>query len=252
MKIRCLRWWLLISIFLVSQQAIAGGVDVFKTTQTAQQDGLTISCASSFEAPFDDLYVYESVWNWAIFGGYWSLVPVKVGEKYTGEFRYAGMDCVANRIVIDDLTQKTSLIEVNFYFDVNGKLTVESSDVPLNVSIEEYENNYDAALLLFKVSKLAYEIKQSGFVATALSEISLGSLQQATIFTIIAHLASNSFFIYIEQNEIKEKISNFMSNEAAVTTKNSTEEILTSLVQIESVYRYIRIMPAINNILISE
>jgi len=250
MKSNYLRSFIVLWVYFIGQPAIAGGTDLFTTTQSATEENIEIICASSFSAPYDNLYAYESVWNWVLFGGFWSTVPVKVGEKYTGEFTYTGMSCTASRKIHDLLTQQDSIVEVSFDFDINGQLLITSSNVPLNISIEDYKNTYETATLLFTISKLAYDINNTGLVATAISRLSLASLQEAAIFSIIAKLVSDSVFIYIEQKEIKQQISNFMNNEAATTTKNVAEQILTDITQLEATYKYIIIMPAINYLLL--
>lgn len=250
-----LKFTVFLCVFFTSSFAIAdGGVDVFKTTQSSEKDSLEISCTSSFEAPYDNLYTYESVWNWALFGGYFSWVPVKVGEKYTGEFRYTGMNCTAKRDIFNATTQQYSPIELKYYFGADGQLTIISSSALADVSIDDYRETFTDAQSLFTISNLIYDVNQAGslaaFISDFLSESLVSRFLDAAAMSVIAKLASESVFIYFEQNEIKQQISNFMNNEAANTTKEVAERLVSDVIQLEDTYRFIVIMPAINSILL--
>ncbi len=106
------------------------------------------------------------------------------------------------------------------------------------------------AQLLITLDRLAREINKAGIVATAISKFSLASIQESAGLALITHFASESVFIYIEQNKIKDAISDFMDNEAAIATSKVAKRLLIDIIQVEQTYRYSIVMPAINHLIL--
>ena len=237
---------------LYSPQLVAAdGIDVFTSTQSFKQDNLMIECTANFEAPWDNLYGYEDVWTLTLFGGYWETVYRKVGEKYTGEFRYAGTNCTAYKKIIDDQTQQTSTIEVDFYFDNLGILSVTNPAVPIDISsVEELQGSVETANLLYSLGEFTINASNAGLIATIDAMLEWEAIIEMTAMAAAVALVSNSVFIYLEQQEIKDQINHIMNDVVAPNLQIFVEQITLDIINYEILSIYIAVMPAINLLLL--